>query len=150
MQVQLIFFLVTGIWLVALTAVFYSFFGFFNRLVKGAKQAGLKKVLEEILEAQERNTSGIAALRKEIERLDLEGVRHVQKVGFTRFNPFKDIGGNNSFSLAILDGSGSGVIVTSLHTRERTRVYMKAIKKGRCEYELSDEEKKSLILAQKG
>jgi hypothetical protein len=43
-----------------------------------------------------------------------------------------------------LDGRGTGVLVTGLHTRERTRLYMKAVKNGKCEFELSNEEKKAL------
>ena len=64
-----------------------------------------------------------------------------------RFNPFEDTGGNQSFALAILDAQGSGIVVSSLHSRTGTRVYGKAITGGRAEAALSDEEAEALRLA---
>lgn len=120
------------------------FFSFFKKLTKTTGENDIVKILGKILKVQDENSESVKALEKEIKRIDWEGKRHVQKVGIIRFNPFKEIGGDHSFSLAILDGELSGVIITCLHTRERTRVYMKAIKKGKSELELSLEEKKAL------
>ncbi len=79
--------------------------------------------------------------------------RGLHKIGVVRFNPFKDIGGNQSFVVALLDGKNSGVVISSLHTREGTRVYSKPITKGVCEeYQLTEEESKAITAAmlQKG
>ncbi len=141
--------IIFGIWLAALSAAFYWLFTFINRLTKGSKETTLIKVLEKILTAQDQTSQDINLVQKEISKLADDGKSHVQKVGVVRFNPFKEIGGDHSFSLAFLDAKDSGVIITCLHTRERTRVYMKAIKKGKSEHELSDEEKKALKEAQK-
>jgi len=141
---MLVLSIVYGVWLAALSIIFFLFFVFFRRLTKGTKENELLKVLSRILKVQEENSGSIAAIEKEIKRIDWEGKHHVQKVGIIRFNTFKEIGGDHSFSLAILDGNDSGVIITCLHTRERTRVYMKGIKKGKSELELSSEEKKAL------
>lgn len=74
--------------------------------------------------------------------------RGIHKVGVVRFNPFKDIGGDQSFALALLDGRHDGLVVSSLHTREGTRVYAKPIAKGESpQYTLTDEEKEALRLA---
>ena len=54
----------------------------------------------------------------------------LQKTSFTRFNPFNDVGGDQSFILVLLDNSNSGVIITSLHNRHNTRIYAKQIKNG--------------------
>jgi len=141
---ELVLLIVYGIWLAALSVIFFLFFNFFRKLTKGTKENELLKVLSRILKVQEENSNSIIAIEKEIKRIDWEGKCHVQKVGIIRFNPFKEIGGDHSFSLALLDREDSGVIITCLHTRERTRVYMKAIKKGKSELELSSEEKKAL------
>lgn len=66
------------------------------------------------------------------------------RVGLVRYNPYQDTGGQMSFALAILDATGTGLIVNSLHTREGTRVYAKAITAGRAEAALSDEEAEAL------
>jgi len=144
MQTQILLFVIVGVWLLALSTIFYWFIRFFRRLTKGTGENELTKVLNRILKVQEENSAGIAEIEKEVKKLEEEGRGHIQRVGVVRFNPFKEIGGEHSFSLAILDGENSGGIVTCLHTRQRTRVYMKGIKKGKSELELSGEEKKAL------
>lgn len=64
----------------------------------------------------------------------------IQKVGFLRFNPFQDTGGDNSFSVALLDSENNGVVISSLYMREGTRLYAKEVKSGATRQTLSDEE----------
>jgi hypothetical protein len=72
-------------------------------------------------------------------------VQHSFKVGLSRFNPFQNMGGDQSFVLCLLDNTNSGAIITSLHNRDSTRVYAKQIKNGQGESQsLSDEEVKLL------
>jgi len=66
------------------------------------------------------------------------------RVGIVRYNPFEETGGNQSFALAVLDGSGDGFVLSSLHARAGTRVYAKAVKGGMAESALSDEENAAL------
>lgn len=68
-----------------------------------------------------------------------------------RFNPFSQTGGNQSFSLALLDGNNDGIVISSLHNREETRVYAKIVKKGESEKEMpfSDEEREAIRQALK-
>jgi hypothetical protein len=73
-----------------------------------------------------------------------QGKRAVQRVGVVRFNPFEDTGGNQSFALALLDSKNDGIVVSSLHSRQNTRLYLKAIVGGRSETALSDEEAEAL------
>jgi len=72
------------------------------------------------------------------------GRRAVQHVGVVRYNPFEDTGSNQSFALAMLDADGNGVIVSSLHSRQQTRVYLKEITGGQSEAQLSGEETEAL------
>lgn len=71
----------------------------------------------------------------------------VQKVALIRYNPFKDIGGDQSFSLALLDKKDNGVVLTSILSREGNRAYAKNISKGKSEHKLSLEEEKAIDLA---
>lgn len=57
-----------------------------------------------------------------------------------RFNAFDDTGGNQSFALALLDGDGDGFVLSSLHSRQATRLYIKRISAGTSELPLSEEE----------
>lgn len=72
----------------------------------------------------------------------LEGAQRkaFQRVGLVRYNPFEETGGNQSFALALLDAAGDGWVLSSLHARSGTRVYAKAIKAGRSDGALSEEE----------
>lgn len=71
----------------------------------------------------------------------------VQKVGIVRFNPFGEVGSNQSFALALLDNYNSGVIILSLYSRDGVRIYGKPIRSGKSEYQLSKEEDQALRIA---
>jgi len=138
-----------GIWLLFLTGAFYLVVRHYRRLVKGTKNYDLKKILDKILDGVALNSKNVVRLGKEIRFLEEEGQKHVQRIGLVRFNPFSETGGDHSFSLAVLDGRQSGFVITALHTRERTRVYIKSLREGKTRYELSNEEKKAIVEALK-
>jgi len=138
-----------GLWLAGLTVLALQIFALFNKLTKGVEVTDLKKILENVLDAQHQNKKEITEAFKKIGALEEDGKLHIQKVGLVRFNPFTELGGDHSFSIAFLDAESSGIIITSLHTRDRTRVYMKDVKKGKSSFELSTEEKKAVAMAEK-
>jgi len=78
--------------------------------------------------------------------VDLNNLDNNLKIGITRFNPFDDVGGDQSFILSILDKNNSGAIITSLHNRDITRIYAKPIKNGAGDnITLSKEEKSAIV-----
>lgn len=137
------------IWILVLSFFFYRYFQFYKKLTKDIQVGDLKKVLEKILSRVDNNTSDIKEIVRRIDTIEEKDKRHIQKVGFVRFNPFSELGGDHSFCLAILDDEDTGVILTGLHTRERTRIYLKDVKNGKSKLELSTEESKALSIAQK-
>ena len=78
------------------------------------------------------------------EKLALASSIASQKISVVRFNPFGDTGGDQSFTLAVLDAHNSGYVITSIHGREGTRVYIKPVDYGKSKYALSAEEKQAL------
>lgn len=88
--------------------------------------------------------SQLAAIAGRLERLEGQGRLAVQRVGVVRYNPFEDTGSNQSFALALLDGNNDGLVLSSLHSRQQTRIFLKPIVGGRCETALSDEETEAL------
>lgn len=80
----------------------------------------------------------------EIKHLSDRIKKKVASVPTLRFNPFQGdgAGGNQSFSSVFADEEGNGLVVTSIHTRERTNVFAKPLKNWQSEHELSDEEKR--------
>jgi hypothetical protein len=99
-----------------------------------------------------KNTADIKTMDSEIQELynisnTIHGLaqKSVHKVGIIRFNPFNDIGGDQSFCVALLNGQNTGVVISSLHTKEGTRVYAKPVKKGaEDKYPFTEEEKKAV------
>ena len=64
----------------------------------------------------------------------------IQKIGVVRFNPFNEMGGNQSFIIALLDKKNNGFVISSLFVKDGNRVYAKTVKQGKSDYILSDEE----------
>ena len=71
----------------------------------------------------------------------------VQKVAVQRFCAFKDMGGDLSYAVAMLDYHNTGVVFSSIFGRQESCTYVKPIIEGKSEYPLSDEEKKVLAEA---
>jgi hypothetical protein len=124
--------------------------------VTGPPSIGLvdDPALDRILSAQMQRLDGLTAdlqaLTSRTRFVEAEGRHAIQSVGLVRFNPFEDTGSNQSFALALLDADDNGVILSSLHSRQATRVYLKAIAGGRCEAALSSEETQALLEAHGG
>jgi hypothetical protein len=117
----------------------------FNFFQKKKEPENLKELLFQFKDLK----GDFEKISKELENLKEESKFSVQKVGIVRFNPFKDVGGNQSFSICLLDGNDDGMVVTSLYTKEGNRVYGKPIKAGISEYLLSEEEKEAIEYAKR-
>jgi hypothetical protein len=71
----------------------------------------------------------------------------VQRVGLVRYDAFEDMGGHLSFSAALLDGSGNGLVITSINGRQDTRCYAKPVEAWNSRHNLSEEEEQAIRLA---
>lgn len=111
------------------------------RTMRRIKQVISAESLEQILSIQKKLRGETSDLYKSLEEIKKDGRLHVQRVGLVRFNPFSDTGGSQSFTLAILDGHGSGLVMTSLYARSGNRWYVKEVTGGKGkELALSKEE----------
>lgn len=128
-----VLFFIIGLYLCVLTYLIFRQRNFFSKLLPGV-DGKVKNQLIEIL--------------KEVRSLDefkKESFSHMQKVALKRYNPYKDTGGDQSFSVALLNGRGDGVVITSLHARAATRVFAKSVKAGHeTGIEFSEEEKQAI------
>ncbi|MEI6914259.1 MAG: DUF4446 family protein [Armatimonadota bacterium] len=68
----------------------------------------------------------------------------LQRVGVVRFNAFDDVGGEQSFAVALLDADDNGVVISSVYSRHDCRTYAKTIQSGTSGHALSDEEMQAL------
>ena len=105
-------------------------------------------VLRGVLEGQARQIQRLEAAVKELSATDrrqedlIDGA--VRRVGLVRYDAFEDVGGRLSFSCALLDARGNGVVVTSINGRQDTRVYAKPIVGAASHYNLSTEEEEAI------
>jgi hypothetical protein len=112
---------------------------------------------ESFVSAVARKTEQVEALRLEVDDLSAllartrtelaDAIRHVSVV---RYDAFGDMGGRLSFSAAMLDDGGDGLVLTSIHGRAETRSYIKGVKSGTSEATLSPEEQQAVSFAMRG
>lgn len=68
----------------------------------------------------------------------------VDRAELVRYNAFENMGSDLSFSLALLNQDGNGVVLSSINNREESRVYAKPINHGESSYHLSEEERTAI------
>lgn len=92
----------------------------------------------------------LADISRRLAGVEAQGPRAMQRVGVVRYNPFADTGSNQSFVLAILDARGDGFVLSSMHSRQQTRVFLKSVAAGKAETQLSEEESEAIRRAAEG
>ncbi len=100
--------------------------------------------LKEVLEYLKKLEKEQEDISHSLEDLKKESRKNLRKVSVVRFNPFKEIGGDQSFSIALLDADNNGFVITSHYHREMNRIYAKPIENGTSKYQLSEEEKEAI------
>ena len=136
--------------LIAMIAIGLSLLAILFVILGGAKGGGSAEGLA--------GDEGVGALLGKIDRLE-QAVRAlhatdnrqqvmieggVRRVGVLRYDAFEDVGGRLSFSCALLDDHGTGVVLTSINGRQETRVYAKPVVAGTSTYNLSREEEEAI------
>jgi hypothetical protein len=109
---------------------------------------------EDLAGALGRHDGELAAVRRDLATIhtNTEHVREllrsaVSQVGVVRYDAFDDMGGALSFSAALLDERGDGVVVSAINGRTETRCYAKPVAGGRSEHNLSREEEAAIETA---
>lgn len=130
------------LWLLALTFLWWRTRRSGQPPTEGADKTNWQALVAE--------TKKISDLEKVVADIKGNNLYNIQKVGLVRFNPFAETGGDQSFCLSLLDGEDSGLVISSLHSRETTRIYAKPVSKGKAAgYDLSAEEKQAVLKAKK-
>ena len=117
---------------------------FFSKKQEDKEPQNVEEILAEFKKVKDK----CQKLAAKVDRLEEKNRQSISKIGVVRFNPFEGCGGNQSFSLAILDDEKRGAVITSLFSRDGNRVYAKPIENGQSSYPLSEEEKQAIEAAQ--
>ena len=86
----------------------------------------------------------VQGLRQEVAALRLEGTDALRHLAVVRYDAFGDIGGRLSWTVALLDDDGDGVVLTSISARTEVRAYAKSIAGWSSDQELSPEEQEAI------
>jgi hypothetical protein len=89
----------------------------------------------------------VDGLRREVAALQGETARALRHLAVVRYDAFGDVGGHLSWSLALVDDAGDGVVLTSIHGRSEARTYAKSLAGWSCEQPLSPEEDEAVAHA---
>jgi len=132
------------VWLTVLTFLVFKQRSFYKDLFPKDNSRDIRNKFKEILEAISGFEKNNQILENRLIGFKKDSLDNFSKWAVYKYNPYNDTGGDQSFSLAILNGKMDGMVMTSLHSRASTRIYLKDIKSGRSELELSKEEAKVL------
>jgi len=121
--------------------------GQYQHLMAGTSGGNLETMLHDHIAGARKAGDQAKIADQLVRRLEKASRFNLQHLGLLRFNPFRDTGGDQSFALAIADDHGQGVVISSLHTRDVTRVYAKPLIAWDSTYALTDEEKQAIALA---
>jgi hypothetical protein len=117
----------------------------YNQLTKNTSSKELMPILESIQKTLALHETKTSLLVTTVEQLSQAADTHLQHLVIKRFNPFHNTGGDQSFILGLLDAKKNGIVLTSLHSRENTRFYVKSVKEGIGDpHPLSEEEQQIL------
>ena len=119
----------------------------YNALVAGDPEASFVDAVRRQTATMDAVRSDLQVLRSDLSaaRADLaDALRHVAVV---RYDAFGDMGGRMSFSAALLDDAGDGLVLTSINGRSETRTYAKGVKGGASDHTMSPEEQQAIAYA---
>lgn len=106
-------------------------------------------VMEEYINSVSELKNKNINIENRIEKIENNMLNNIQKVGVKRYNAFDDMSSNLSFSIALLDGNNTGIIITELYLRNSSTIYIREIKDGVCDIRLSEEEREAIESAKK-
>lgn len=129
---------------VFLVFYFYKTNKKFDLLLEKGKIKNLKDILFKQIDKTKNQEEIINKVIDRVKNLESISEKTFQKIGIIRFNPFDNLGGNQSFVIALLDKQNNGFVISSLFIKDSNRVYAKAVQNGSSEHSLSDEEKEAI------
>ncbi|MGH2692532.1 MAG: DUF4446 family protein [Actinomycetota bacterium] len=136
--------LLTIVALLALAFAGFALFVVVNSVPKGNRKLSDDKQAVLLLTKHDQDLANLKVAFRQLtegQRRQGEGLlRTVQRVGLVRYDAFDDMGGHLSFSAALLDGQGNGLVITSINGRQDTRCYAKPVEGWTSNHNLSEEE----------
>ncbi|MEN8706226.1 hypothetical protein BKA08_001371 [Nocardioides marinisabuli] len=106
--------------------------------------AALRRTPTGVADGPDALPEDVVGLRQEVAALRAEAVDALRHLAVVRYDAFGDMGGHLSWSVALLDDGGNGIVLTSIHGRSEARTYAKSVAGWTCEQQLSPEEEEAI------
>lgn len=119
----------------------------YDKFMKGKNAASLEDDMHGVFEDMKLLKSNTDKNKKDIRILYKNMEKTFQKLGIVKYDAFNQMGGQLSFSLALLDENNDGFIINSVHSSEGCYSYTKEIKDGTSPISLGAEEERALDIA---
>jgi hypothetical protein len=116
----------------------------FRFLLKNSEDKNLEQILLGLSEKMTANSQMVEQVIADLTEYKEQSKYNLQKWALVRFKAFNNIGGDQSFALALMDSYGDGLVISSIFGREESVVYCKPIKEGVSVYPLSKEEQAAI------
>jgi hypothetical protein len=135
---------VLAIWVITLQLRLNRMVRHYNRLFSGTTFGTFEDAMDRYVSRLDETVSHVDALSQLCKTVETNLLGTIQRVGIVRFNPFSDTGSDQSFAVALLDGNGSGIVLSSLFSRSSTRIFAKSVVAGKSSHPLTDEEREAI------
>lgn len=115
-----------------------------NFMVKLGNGKNLEEDLETYMYRVNKVEKQNAEIINQVELIDKDLRKCIQKIGIVRYNAFKDVGSDLSFALALLDEQNNGIVLNGIYSRDMSNIYAKPIENGKSNYVVSEEEAQAI------
>ncbi len=115
-----------------------------NAFMLGKDASSLEEEITDLFAINKNIVEKVRENRKDIRKIYRKFTKAIQKVGIVKYDAYQQMGGDLSFSMALLDEENNGFIMNSVHSTEGCYTYTKEVRDGRCDLELGNEERISL------
>ena len=119
----------------------------YRYLLKGETARNFEELLLNLTEKTNLTYAKLNQLEERVLKNEVIATKNIQNWNLLRFKAFQNTGSDQSFSLALLDAAGDGVVISSIFGREESRVYGKLVQNGGSSHPLSEEEKTAIAKA---
>ena len=139
--------LIILIMLIVLTVKYTKVKKRYDKFMRGKNAASLEDDMNGVFEDMKLLKNNVDKNRKDVRALYKNMGKTFQKLGIVKYDAFKQMGGQLSFSLALLDENDNGFILNSVHSSEGCYSYTKEVRNGTCSISLGEEEQQALDMA---
>lgn len=139
--------LIILIMLIVLTVKYTKVKKRYDKFMRGKNAASLEDDMNGVFEDMKLLKNNVDKNKKDIRILYKNMGKTFQKLGIVKYDAFKQMGGQLSFSLALLDENDNGFILNSVHSSEGCYSYTKEVRNGTCSISLGEEEQQALDMA---